>query len=125
MKSITLSIACLALSLSMNAEYTRTEKNGGPHGYHNTSKVENGGDTAIECSDPGWNNCPTSYAGSGDSDIPVKVQSIASDFALNQINEGNLKGNQRFNISGSGIFDVAWSSTIEPYSSIIRIKVAQ
>lgn len=125
MKSIILSIACLTLSFNSFADYTRTLKDEGPNGFKSTSKVVEGDNTVIACSDPGWNGCPTTFAGDGDGDIPVNVQIIGTDFALNQINQGNSLGNQRFNIAGSGVFNVMWTSETGTSNSTIQIKVAQ
>ncbi len=123
MKKTLLAIAGIVLLATVtHADYVRTTRDGGPDGYNSTSKEVSGQNTTIECSDPGFESCPT-IVNPGDGGIPAAAQEICYEHAIGQIREGRTVGQKVIDVRGMGRFAVTWSSRDEnAYSSKIEIK---
>ena len=86
MKKIILGGALCFIFSNTFADYVRTTNNGGAHGYNETKKEVTGGNTVIDCKDPGYEACPTiSYNSS---------EQPAINFAIAKIAMGTLSGSE-------------------------------
>ncbi len=92
-------VALAFATVNVDAKTVRKTKGGGPHGFDTTYEETHGNDKLIICEGAGYTDCPKAT-------IFTSEQSLM-DYAIAQIQSGNLVGSYSDPTSGIG---VDWSS---------------
>jgi len=117
-KSIVFLIFTILVITNSMAEYKRVTKNGGANGYLRTTEVRTGGDTYINCTDPGYTECPKSFHIDDQNDPNLNNVNLLIEYAILQIESNNLVG--QYNMYG---LTVNWTSdSPNMYNSEITVK---
>jgi len=103
----------LSVELADAALYRKTA-NGGPDGYKYTREIWL---LYISCWDPGTESCPKSITDTTGGNSTPPHQVVAMDYALDQIANGNLTGNEVH-----GNTNIEWTATTtDGTNSVIKI----